>query len=595
MQTNDEKRINVLRCWLEDNGLDALIIPHEDEFLGEYIPAHNERLQWATGFTGSAGAAVITREKAAIFVDGRYTVQVQKQVSKDIFEYRHLIKEPLAQWLIENLKKDSNVAIDTRMHSANWFKKTQKELAGKLNIVCIDANPIDALWDERPLPALSNARLMPLEFVGKKSAQKRNDIAQLLKNSNADAAFLSQLDSICWLLNIRGSDIPCLPVLLASAIIEANGDVSFFIDSDRLPEDFHQHVGDGVKVFDPKALKEKLCAFSGKTILVDPQTSNAWVNQLLTQNGADIIQASDPCLLEKAAKNLTEAAGIRACHIRDGVAVSRFLAWLDAQVNAGHLFDEAQLCDKLYSFRKMDDSLADLSFDTISAAADNAAMCHYNHTNQASPGKLQLNNVYLVDSGGQYPDGTTDITRTIAIGECPDEIKLPFTLVLKGHIALATARFPKGTVGTQLDTLARQYLWEYGFDYDHGTGHGVGHFLSVHEGPQRIAKSADSAALLPGMVLSNEPGYYRADAFGIRIENLELVVEIPSEGDLPLLGFDSLTRVPIDRRLVDVSLLTDKEISWWNNYHEKVWNEISPSLKGEDLTWLKQACRALTR
>lgn len=595
MQANYEKRINALRCWLKDNELDALIIPHEDEFLGEYIPAHNERLQWATGFTGSAGAAVITREKAAMFVDGRYAVQVQKQVSKDIFEYRHLINEPLDQWLIENLKKDSKIAIDSRMHSANWLKAIQKKLAKKLNIVCIEENPIDTLWEGRPLASLSDARLMGHEFTGKKSAQKRAQIGLLVQKSGADAAFLSQLDSICWLLNIRGRDIPCLPVLLASAIIEANGNVTFFIDAKRLPDDFYQHVGEGVKVLDPEMLKETLYAFSGKTILVDPQTSNAWVNQLLKENGANIIPMSDPCLLEKAVKNATEIAGIKACHIRDGVAVSRFLSWLDAKVKAGHLFDEAQLSDKLHSFRKMDANLVELSFDTISAAGENAAMCHYNHENQAEPGKLQLNNVYLVDSGGQYPDGTTDITRTIAIGECPAEIKLPFTLVLKGHIALETARFPKGTVGSQLDPLARQYLWEYGFDYDHGTGHGVGHFLSVHEGPQRIAKAVNSAALLAGMVISNEPGYYRTNAFGIRIENLELVVEIASEGDLELLGFESLTRVPIDRRLVDVSLLTDKEISWWNNYHQKVWEDICPSLKGDDLIWLKQACAPLSR
>ncbi|OEE71214.1 X-Pro aminopeptidase [Enterovibrio norvegicus FF-33] len=588
-------RVNALRRWLEDQALDALVIPHEDEFLGEYIPAHNERLHWATGFTGSAGAAVITRENAAIFVDGRYTVQVRKQVPGDIFEYRHLIEQPALQWLTSNLPQGSKVAIDTRLHSANWLANAEQTVAGKLTLTAIDSNPIDALWHDRPEPRLTTARLMGNELVGQSSTEKRVLIGQALTKAGANAALLSQLDSICWLLNIRGGDVSRLPVVLASALVEANGNVILFIDPSRLPDDFTAHVGAGVSVQSPDALEVALSAMSGKTILVDPQTSNAWASQVLAKNGAIIVHAADPCMLPKAAKNTTEIAGMKASHIRDGVAVSRFLAWLDAQVAAGILPNEAALSDKLYSFRELDETLADLSFDTISAAGGNAAMCHYNHLNQPKPGELELNNVYLVDSGGQYPDGTTDITRTVAIGECSDGVKQAFTLVLKGHIALTTARFPKGTAGSQLDALARQYLWANGFDYDHGTGHGVGHFLSVHEGPQRIAKAPNTVALLPGMVLSNEPGYYRADAFGIRIENLELVVEVPTAGDMTVLGFESLTRAPIDRRLVDVNLLTDSEIAWWNDYHQKVWADISPSLQGDDLAWLEQAVAPLSR
>lgn len=589
------ERVEALRRWLDDQALDALIIPHEDEFLGEYVPKHNERLHWATGFTGSAGAAVITRNNAAVFVDGRYTVQVRKQVPGDIFEYRHLIEEPALKWLQDNLPTGSKVAVDPRLHSTNWLATAEKQVDGKLSLVCVDANPVDTAWHDRPTPQLTTARLMDTGIVGQSSEEKRRKIGAAITQAGADAAFLSQLDSICWLLNIRGGDVSRLPVLLASALIDAQGDVTLFIDPMRLPEGFAAHVGEGVTVKAPESLESALAALSGQTVMIDPQNSNAWASQVLSQNGAVIVHAADPCMLPKAAKNAVEIAGMKACHVRDGVAVSRFLAWLDKEVAAGNLPNEAELADKLYSFRAQDETLVDLSFDTISAAGGNAAMCHYNHQNQPEPGELALNNVYLVDSGGQYPDGTTDITRTIAIGDCPDDIKRAFTLVLKGHISLATARFPKGTAGSQLDALARQHLWAHGFDYDHGTGHGVGHFLSVHEGPQRISKAPNTVALLPGMVLSNEPGYYRAEAFGIRIENLELVVEVPTSGDMTVLGFESLTRAPIDRRLVDVSLLTDSEIAWWNDYHQKVWQDVSPSLEGEDLAWLEQATVPLSR
>ncbi|PSU44721.1 X-Pro aminopeptidase, partial [Photobacterium aphoticum] len=350
-----------------------------------------------------------------------------------------------------------------------------------------------------------------------------------------------------------------------------------------------------VRVHAPEALEAALLQLGGKAVLVDPATSNAWASQVLRAANATLIDAADPCLLPKAAKNATEIAGMKACHIRDGVAVSKFLAWVDRQVAQGNLLDEGTLSDQLWQFRAQDSSCTDVSFDTISAAGANAAMCHYNHLNQPAPSVLEMDNVYLVDSGGQYPDGTTDITRTIAVGTPNDEVKQTFTLVLKGHIGLASARFPKGTTGSQLDALARQHLWAYGFDYDHGTGHGVGHFLSVHEGPQRIAKVYNPTALLPGMVLSNEPGYYRADAFGIRIENLELVVEIETAGDMHVLGFESLTRAPIDRRLVDISLMTDSELAWLNRYHETVFAAISPALEGDDLAWLEQATAPLSR
>ncbi|MCF7498220.1 aminopeptidase P family protein [Vibrio sp. L5-1] len=587
------ERVDAVRAWLETNNLDAVIIPHEDEYLGEYVPAHNERLHWLTGFTGSAGAAVITRETAAIFVDGRYTVQVRKQVPAELFEYRHLIEEPALDWIINSLPQDSKVAFDPRMHTAAWLKGAQAKLAEKVELTTLSANPIDELWSDRPEPVVSNVRLMATNAVGQSSESKRAEIAGLLKAKGADAAILTELDSICWLLNVRGLDVSRLPVVLSNAIIHADESVDFFLDPARTPAGFEAHVGNGIRVSHPSELEARLQSLEGKNVSVDSSTSNAWYTLVLQNAGAHIIEAADPCLMPKAAKNETEIAGMKACHIRDGVAMAKFLSWIDAEVAQGNLHNEAVLADKVQSFREQDPTLMDLSFDTISAAGGNAAMCHYNHENQPEPGQLEMNTLYLVDSGGQYLDGTTDITRTIAIGQPSDEMIQQFTLALKGHIGIARARFPQGTRGFQLDILARQHLWAEGFDYDHGTGHGVGHFLSVHEGPQSISKKLIDVPLVEGMVLSNEPGYYRADEFGIRIENLELVVELPTQGDFSVLTFESLTRCPIDKRNINVDLLTRPELAWLNDYHQKVWNDVSPLVEGDTLEWLRQSTTPL--
>ncbi len=589
MHNDTLSRVNAIREWLAQHNIDALLIPHEDEYLGEYVPAHNERLHWLTGFTGSAGAAVITQDKAAIFVDGRYTVQVTKQVPSELFEYRHLIEEPALDWIQDNLTANASMAIDPRMHSSAWLDMAQAKLAGKLELNILSSNPIDALWHDRPAPVVSDVRLMPTEAVGQSSESKRKEIAQLVAKAGADSAVITALDSICWLLNVRGLDVSRLPVLLSHAILHADSSVEYFLDPARLPAEFAAHVGTGVTVHHPEALQSRLEAMSGKKVLLDPAISNAWFKLVLQNAGASVIAAADPCLMPKAAKNEVEIAGMKACHIRDGVAMSKFLCWLDAEVAAGNLHDEATLADRLEAFRKEDPTLMDLSFDTISAAGGNAAMCHYNHENQPEPGKLELNTLYLVDSGGQYLDGTTDITRTIAIGQPSAEMIKQFTLALKGHIGVARARFPKGTRGYQIDTLARQHLWAEGYDYDHGTGHGVGHFLSVHEGPASISKKQIDVPLTEGMVLSNEPGYYRADAFGIRIENLELVVETPTNGDFPVLSFESLTRCPIDKRNINVDMLTRPELAWLNDYHQKVWEQISPLVEGEVKEWLREA------
>ncbi|MEZ9267532.1 aminopeptidase P family protein [Vibrio splendidus] len=587
------ERVATVRAWLETNNLDAVIIPHEDEYLGEYVPAHNERLHWLTGFTGSAGAAVITRETAAIFVDGRYTVQVRKQVPAELFEYRHLIEEPALDWIINSLPQGSKVAFDPRMHTAAWLKGAQAKLAEKVELTTLSSNPIDELWSDRPEPVVSDVRLMATDAVGQSSESKRAEIAGLLKAKGADAAILTELDSICWLLNIRGLDVSRLPVVLSNAIIHADESVDFFLDPAHIPAGFEAHVGNGIRVSHPSELEARLQSLEGKNVSVDSGTSNAWYTLVLQNAGAHLIEAADPCLMPKAAKNATEIAGMKACHIRDGVAMAKFLSWIDAEVAQGNLHNEAVLADKVQSFREQDPTLMDLSFDTISAAGGNAAMCHYNHENQPEPGQLEMNTLYLVDSGGQYLDGTTDITRTIAIGQPSDEMIQQFTLALKGHIGIARARFPQGTRGFQLDILARQHLWAEGFDYDHGTGHGVGHFLSVHEGPQSISKKLIDVPLVEGMVLSNEPGYYRADEFGIRIENLELVVELPTQGDFAVLTFESLTRCPIDKRNINVDLLTRPELAWLNDYHQKVWNDVSPLVEGDTLEWLRQSTTPL--
>lgn len=594
MLTNTEQRLSAIRQWLVQHDIDALIVPHEDEYLGEYVPAHNERLHWLTGFTGSAGAAVITQDKAAIFVDGRYTVQVTKQVPNELFEYRHLINEPALDWIVDHVTAGKKVAIDPRMHSGAWLEAAQAKLTKQHQLTILETNPIDELWLDRPAAVVSEVRLMATDSVGQSSTSKREQIGAIIAKQGGDGAVITALDSICWLLNVRGLDVSRLPVLLCHAILHSNGNVEFFLDPARLPSEFAQHVGQGVSVYHPEQLQARLEALGDSKVLLDANTSNAWFKLVLQNSGATVISAADPCLMPKAAKNATEIAGMKACHIRDGVAMVTFLSWLDNEVAQGQLHNEAQLADKLEAIRRMDPSLMDLSFDTISAAGGNAAMCHYNHENQPTPGQLSLNTLYLVDSGGQYLDGTTDITRTIAIGQPSDDMIKQFTLTLKGHIGIARARFPQGTRGFQLDTLARQHLWAEGYDYDHGTGHGVGHFLSVHEGPASISKRLIDVPLVEGMVLSNEPGYYRAEQFGIRIENLELVVELPTQGDFSVLTFESLTRCPIDVRNIDVNLLTRPELAWLNEYHDKVWQDLSALVTGDVQIWLRQATLPLS-
>ncbi|MFT4518678.1 MAG: Xaa-Pro aminopeptidase [Halioglobus sp.] len=589
-----KQRLAAVRKQMATSGYDALIVPRADEYLGEYIPEHNERLHWLTGFTGSAGVALLLPERAAIFVDGRYTVAVRSQVSTELFAYHHLIEDPQPAWLAEHLPAGAKVACDPRLHSLSWYRATAKLLqASGLELVADAGNLIDSCWQDRPEVTVKTALLLPVDVTGESSLSKRARIAQKVVAAGCDGTLIFQPDAISWLLNIRGTDMPQLPVLQSLALLEATGDLTLFVDAQRLPAGFVEHVGEGVSVLPEPEFAASLKSYAGQKILTDPASASAWTQLELERAGATLVFGEDPVLIPKACKNAVELAGSRNAHLRDAVAEVRFLAWLDEEVSLGRLHDEAALSDTLFSYREQGKHFHACSFDTISAAGANAAMCHYNHLN-GSPATLEMDTVYLLDSGGQYTDGTTDITRTVAIGDPGAEIRRLFTLVLKGHIALAQARFPAGTTGTQLDALARQFLWREGFDYDHGTGHGVGVFLSVHEAPQRISKAHNGVALMPGMIVSNEPGYYRDGAFGMRCENLVIVRKASDAvGETPMMDFETISLVPFDNRLLDFALLDTAELAWLNGYHRQVADTIGPLLNSSDRAWLEQATQAV--
>jgi Xaa-Pro aminopeptidase len=581
-------KISAVRQYMADKNISAFLVPRADEYLGEYVPKQNERLAWISGFTGSAGMLIITQTKAVLFVDGRYTIQVQQQCSVDTFEFEHLIENPPLQWLTQHLDAGDCVGFDSRLHSYQFYSRAHDQLSAK-NIILKELveNPIDLNWLDRPNAEIEVALLLKKKFTGETSLNKRQRIGQKIQEQGADAALISQLDSIAWLLNIRGNDVPHLPVIMGQAILYATGDMAFCTNLNKIPDGFSEHVGAGVEVFAEETFNDLLQTLGkeNQKIIIDSDNTNTHAVLRCIEHQTEIIQGVDPVLLPKAQKNSAELNGMRQCHIRDGSAVSRYLHWIETEVKAQRFHDEGFLSDRLEQFRRDLPDLVDLSFSTISAAGSNAAMAHYSHTN-GTPAKLSANTLYLVDSGGQYLDGTTDITRTVAIGQPSAEHREMFTRVLKGHIALASAIFPKGTAGNQLDILARQPLWDIGLDFDHGTGHGVGCFLSVHEGPQRIAKtSGPSAALLPGMVLSNEPGFYKENSYGIRCENLMIVKE--HSGDM--LEFETITFAPFDQKLIDEKLMTETEIIWLNQYHQQVVEKLAPLLENEALQWLHQA------
>jgi Xaa-Pro aminopeptidase len=599
MQTH-EARLDALRKELARRGLDGFVVPISDEHMSEYVGAYAQRLAWLTGFGGSAGTAVVLKDRAAIFVDGRYTVQVREQVDGKLFEYQSVPATSPAAWLAENAPAGARIGYDPWLHSKGWATALGKALADKgAEAAPVDNNPIDAVWADRPAPSPAVATIHSDEHAGRSSADKRSEVADWMKKEGLDATVVSALDSIAWLLNIRGADVDRTPVALSYVIAHSDGTAELFIAPEKVTPELTQHLGNAVTVRPRDGFSTALSSLGGKTVSVDPDFGVAAIFQALEDAGAKVVAKRDPTILPKAIKNEVERQGQRAAQARDGAAVTRFLRWLSIEAPKGGQ-DELSAAARLQEFREATGALRDLSFDTISAAGPHAALPHYKVDDDSNI-PIPPGSIYLVDSGGQYLDGTTDITRTVWIGpgEPSPEQRDRFTRVLKGHIAIAQAVFPQGTNGSQLDSFARQFLWQAGVDYAHGTGHGVGSFLAVHEGPQRIAKAAGGQAgtgqeLMAGMLLSNEPGYYQSGGYGIRIENLVLVEKreiAGAEGDY--LGFETVTFVPIDRTLVDTSLLTPAEKDWWNAYHERTREILAPQLEGDDLAWLIEACRPL--
>jgi Xaa-Pro aminopeptidase len=589
-----EDRLKALRAQLVRQKLDGFVVPLTDEHMSEYVGAYAQRLAWLTGFQGSAGSAVVLPEEAAIFVDGRYTLQVREQVDGAHWQYESVPQTSIAAWLKDHAGQGARIGYDPWLHTRAWVRQATDALADRgAELVAVDTNPVDAVWPDRPAPSDAKLVVHDDRFAGQSAAEKRAAMADWLTEKKADAVVLSALDSIAWTFNIRGKDVERTPVALAYAIVHADATADLYVTPEKMDEAVAKHLGNAVRVHDRAAFAEALADLSGKTVVADPERAVAAIFNGLDVGGATILSLRDPAVLPKAIKNGTEIAGHKAAQARDGAALSRFLHWIAVEAPKGSL-TELSASDRLEAFRKDTGLLEDLSFDTISGAGPNGAVVHY-RAEEKTNRSIELNSLYLVDSGGQYRDGTTDVTRTIAIGTPTEEMKRRFTLVLKGHIALACAVFPKGTRGGQLDALARQYLWAEGLDYAHGTGHGVGSFLSVHEGPQRIATfGGGDEPLAAGMILSNEPGYYKTGEYGIRIENLVLVEErVITGAEKPMLGFETLTFAPIDRAVIATEILSEAERAWLDAYHTAVLDLVGPQLEGDALAWLKAACAPL--
>jgi len=585
------ERVKALRRKLKARQLDGFLVPHSDEHQNEFLPPSAERLRWLTGFTGSAGTAIVLEAAAVLFVDGRYMLQARDQSDASIFEVLQIPEAKASKWLAAKLPKGGVVGYDPKLHTIKEIERLTESL-GKAGITLSPqaTNPIDLLWSDRPAPPAAPVVPQDIELAGRSAKEKIAEVQESLKRAKTNAVLLSMLDSIAWLFNIRGADISHSPLALAFAIVPARGKPQLFIDPAKLGGNVRGHLKAAAEILPPDALEARLKALGEKSarVRLDPETTPVRFAQALEAAGAKIIKGDDPCILPKAIKTKAEIEGARAAHVRDGAAMVRFLAWLDATAPSGRV-DEVGAAIKLEEFRRDTGELKDISFDSISAAGPHGAVVHYRPTRAASL-KLRPRSLYLIDSGGQYPDGTTDITRTVTIGTPTAKMRRDYTLVLKGHIAISTARFPRGTRGQDLDPFARRPLWEAGLDFDHGTGHGVGSYLCVHEPPQRLSRYG-TAEFQPGMILSNEPGLYREGQYGIRLENVVLVTPPASikGGDREMMGFETLTLVPFDRRLIDPSLLSRDELAWLNAYHTQVRRRIGPLLKGRDKAWLRQA------
>lgn len=593
-------RLAALRDQLARDRLDGFVVPLTDEHMSEYVGAYAQRLAWLTGFQGSAGTAVVLSAEAAIFTDGRYTIQVRQQVSAGDWQFVGVPETSVSDWLAGHAAKDARIGYDPWLHTAGWVAEAGAALSARgATLVPVERNPIDAVWSDRPAPSDAKLTVQDEAHAGRNAADKRAEIADWLAAEKADALVLTALDSIAWLLNIRGGDVARTPVALAYAIVAADGTADLFVAPGKVTDAVRQHLGNAVRLHDHAAFAGALGDYAGRRVALDPAFAVAAIGQALAAGGAELVLRRDPVLLAKACKTPAEIAGHRAASVRDGAALARFLRWISIE-GPKSTQTELSAAAKLEAFRRDSDVLLDLSFDTISATGPNGALPHY-HVTEESSTRIEPGQLYLVDSGGQYADGTTDVTRVVPIGSPSAEMRNRFTRVLKGHIALATAVFPQGTSGQQLDGFARRPLWEAGLDFAHGTGHGVGAYLSVHEGPARIAKPSypgggPQEPLRAGMILSNEPGYYKAGEYGIRIENLLLVEEREvAGGDTLMLAFETLTFSPIDRDLIDPALLTDDELSWLNAYHARVTEKIGAELEGEDKAWLSARCSPVVR
>ena len=586
-------RLDAVRGALAEAGVGGLLVPRADAHQGETVAPHDERLAWLTGFTGSAGIAIILPDRAGLFVDGRYLVQARLQVDAGLFEIVPVHVTPPAEWLPGALSGGERIGYDPWLHGRAEIDKIRVAAEAKgAALVALPRNPLDAVWTDQPPPPAGAVRVHPVSIAGEDAAAKRARIGAEVAAQGCKAAVLSMPDSLCWLLNVRGSDLARSPVAQGFGVLHDDGRVDLCMDPDKLGGDVRAHLGNEVAVHPPEALPELVGGLGGP-VLLDETSCPLWFAERLEAAGTRLVWGRDPCLLPKARKNAAELGGMRAAHGRDGAVMARFLHWLDTAAAAGETLTEIDIAARLEAMRAATGKLHDLSFDTIAGIGPNAALPHY-RVNRGSNRTLRPGDLVLVDSGGQYEDGTTDITRTVATGPVTDEQRRLFTLVLKGMIAISRIRWPAGMRGRDLDPMARSSLWRAGFDYDHGTGHGVGACLNVHEGPASLSRRGE-AVLEPGMILSNEPGYYREGAWGIRSENLLGVSEpsVPEGGDRPMLGWETLTWCPIDRRLIAPELLDADERGWLDGYHADVLARIGPQVEGDVRRWLDTACGAL--
>jgi Xaa-Pro aminopeptidase len=588
-------RLKALREELARRKLTGFVVPRADQQQNEYVPPSEERLAWLTGFTGSAGLAIVLSNEAALFVDGRYTLQAGKQVDRKAWAVEPLVEPPPESWLTKHLKSGDRLGFDPWLHTSSAAERLAAACTKTgAELIAVDSNPVDAIWTERPPPPLAPVAIHGPQFSGETEADKLNRIRSEIDKLGVDALVFSDSHAVAWTFNIRGADVAHTPLPLSYALVPKNGRPTVFIDHRKLSNAARDHLEQSAEVREPDALAGELTALSkaGGSIALDNATAADALTRLISAAGGKVVRGSDPVALLKAMKNPTEIAGTRAAHRRDAVALARFLAWVVREAPKGTL-TEIDAVEALETFRRDTGALKDVSFPTIAGTGPNGAIVHYRVTRKSNR-RIVPGDLLLVDSGAQYEDGTTDVTRTIAVGEPTGEMRDRFTRVLRGHIAIARAVFPDGTTGAQLDTLARQFLWQAGIDFEHGTGHGVGSYLSVHEGPARISKLG-TTPLKRGMILSNEPGYYKTDGYGIRIENLELVIAAHVAGaEKPMNAFETLTLAPIDRRLIEVAMLSPAERDWLDAYHARVRDEVRSHLDETEKLWLDAATAPLT-